>query len=314
MQSTVFDAHCDTIFELVEQKKDLYTNDLQLDMKRMEEYAGYIQVFAAFVDQKNIRTSPIHHCLQLVECYHRQITKNKEKIAHCTTIEEIKKTLQQGKAASILYIEGAEVFEGDLSALWMFYRLGVRLVTLTWNYANELADGILEPRGGGLTGFGAACVKEMNHLGIAVDVSHLSEKGFWDVERICEQPFIASHSNAKVLCSHPRNLNDEQIKAIIHHGGCIGINFYPEFLTDKPDCTIADIFQHIAYIFTLGGGENIGFGSDFDGVEALPDGFNGIQNMKDILTGLQQLGYTEREIENISHKNFLRTLAHIWKN
>lgn len=313
MQIPVFDAHCDTIFELVEQKKALKKNDLHLDLERLTEYAGYIQVFAAFVDRKNIRVSPIHHCLQLIRCYHEEILNNKNAVQHCTTVEDILAALKKRKVAAILSIEGAEGLEGDIAALWMFYQLGVRMITLTWNYANELADGIMEPRGGGLTEFGIACVKEMNRLGIAIDVSHLSESGFWDVARISQDPFVASHSNAKALCAHPRNLSDDQIKALISCGGCIGINFYPEFLTENKKCTIEDIFSHIAYFFQLGGEMHVGFGSDFDGVSALPHNFCGVQNTKDILKGLAVRGYTETEIENISYQNFLRTLRRIWK-
>lgn len=314
MNIPIFDGHCDTIFELGEQKKQLRKNDLQLDLMRMSEYAGYIQVFAAFIDKKDIRVSPIRHCLRLIKCFHDEIEKNKDMAVHCTAVSDISAALKEEKIAAVLSIEGAEVLEGDLSALWMFYKLGVRLVTLTWNYANELADGILEPRGGGLTEFGTACVKEMNRLGIAIDVSHLSEKGFWDVDKVSDMPYIASHSNAKALCGNPRNLSDEQIKAVIRRQGCIGINFYPKFLTDKKKCTIDDIYRHIDYFIELGGAQNIGFGSDFDGVENLPEQFYGIQNMQDILDGLEKRGYSKEEIENISYKNFLITLQCIWKN
>ena len=171
---------------------------------------------------------------------------------------------------------------------------------------------IMEESGEGLSQFGEKVVRQMNRLGMAIDVSHLSEKGFWDAAEISEKPFIASHSNAKSICSHKRNLSDEQIKEIINKKGFIGVNFYPPFLTDCDRCGIKDIIKHIEHILSLGGENNIGFGSDFDGVDYLPDGIEGAQDYYKIIDELLKLGYSEKLVRKISCENFINVLTSIF--
>ena len=146
----------------------------------------------------------------------------------------------------------------------------------------------------------------MEKLGIIIDVSHLSEKGFWDVYEIAKYPFVASHSCVKSLCLHPRNLNDEQIKAMIDKDCCIGINFYPEFLSDEGKCKADRICDHIEYILNMGGENVLGLGSDFDGVEFLPEGMDGVQGMKTILEILKMRGMSDDVIAKISFENLYR--------
>ncbi len=311
MKYPIFDGHCDTVYETYIQDKVLAKNNLQLDLKRLNENKEAVQVFAAFVDKKNITVSPMKHVLRLINHYYDETEKNADILKHCNSYREIRDALSSGKVASVLSIEGGEALEGELSALFMFYKLGVRLITLTWNYANEIADGICEPRGGGLTEFGREVVKEMNRLKMVVDVSHLSEKGFWDVAEISEAPFIASHSCVKKLCNHPRNLTDEQIKAIINIGGCIGVNFYPEFLTEGKVCTSEDIIRHIDYICNLGGIYNVGFGSDFDGVESLPTDIKGAEDIYIIINKLFEAGYSQNNVKSIAFHNFMRVFSQI---
>lgn len=311
MTQPIFDAHCDTIFELCEQKTRLYENDLQLDLKRLQDFDGYIQFFAAFVDKTGISCSPLNHCLKLIETYYAEIERNHGVMTHCNCWNDIQNALDQKKVASLLSLEGGEALDGNLSALWMFYRLGVRLITLTWNHVNELADSITESRGGGLTDFGREVVKRMNEYGMIIDVSHLSEQGFWDVAEVSKRPFVASHSCAKALCAHPRNLNDAQIQAIVEKGGCIGINFYPEFLSDSGHATVDDIVRHIQYIFSLGGHKNVGFGSDFDGVERLPENMRGVQDWPVLIDALHRAKMTEEEISDVSCNNFARVIKQI---
>ncbi len=302
----IFDAHCDTIFELCEQDKKLNKNNLHLDIERMREYDTYIQVFAAFIDKKSIKVPPIKHCLSLIEKYHNEISENKDIISAITTAEDLVAAKEKGGVYSILSIEGGEALQGDLNALSMYYKMGVRLITLTWNYANELADGVMDARGAGLTEFGKNAVKTMEKMGILVDVSHICEKGFWDVEEITKYPFIASHSCVKALCSHPRNLSDEQIKAMIKRKCGIGINFYPEFLDNSGVCKTERIVDHIEYILQLGGESVIGLGSDFDGVSGLPSDMNGIEDMTNLFNIMKNRGIDEEIIKNIKFENFYR--------
>ncbi|MEG2380491.1 MAG: dipeptidase [Oscillospiraceae bacterium] len=314
MKYSICDAHCDTIFEVFEQEKDLRKNTLHLDLESMKEYEKYVQVFAAFVDKTEINCSPLNHCLKLVQKYHQEVEKNLDIMSHCDTYSDILKATNDHKIASVLSIEGGEALDGNISALWMFYKLGVRLITLTWNHANEIADGITQSRGGGLTEFGREVVQKMNEFGMIVDVSHLSENGFWDVAEISKKsnkPFIASHSCAKAICPHPRNLSDEQIRAIIECDGFIGINFYSEFLTTNKECGIANIIEHIQYMLTLDASRNIGFGSDFDGIDILPHGMSGTKDVKSLVDMLILTGMSEVTVNNICYNNFMRVLAEI---
>ena len=147
---------------------------------------------------------------------------------------------------------------------------------------------------------------------MAIDVSHLSEKGFWDVCEHSNKPFIASHSNAKAICKNKRNLSDEQIREIIRLGGCIGINFYPVFLTDNTYCGVCDIIKHIEHILSLGGENNLGFGSDFDGIDILPDGISGVEDYEKLINELLKLGYKESFVKKICSENFLNVLDRIF--
>ena len=304
----IFDAHCDTAFELLQKEEILEKNQLHLDMERMQEYQGYIQVFAAFIDKNSVRISPLKHCLNILENAKKEFEKNKE-IVLIKKPDEFKAVVRKKKTGAIFSIEGGEALEGKLSNLNLFFQMGVRLITLTWNYANELADGIMEPRGGGLTEFGVQAVKMMEKLGILIDVSHLSEKGFWNVAEVTQFPFIASHSCVKTLCSHPRNLNDAQIKLLIERNGGMGINFYPPFLTENNKCTIEDILRHMAYVLDMGGQRILGIGSDFDGVDQLPEGIYGIESIKDVIFTMQNAGFSDEIIENITFQNFYRIFS-----
>lgn len=302
----IFDAHCDTISEIYNKNMSLYKNAFHLDLERMEKLNTYIQIFAVFIDKKNISASPFNHCMALIRKYHSEIEKNKGRISVIETVEQLEKALKSRGLYSVLSIEGGEALEGSTDAIYMYHKLGVRLITLTWNYANEIADGITESRGGGLTDFGEKAVKIMEDLGILIDVSHISERGFWDVAENTKHPFVASHSCVKALCGHKRNLSDEQIKEIIKRRGCIGVNFYPEFLSDNKMCGIESIVEHIKYIINLGGEDSVGLGSDFDGVDSLPRGISGVQDMPALIDAMIKSGIPGEKIDKISYRNFYR--------
>jgi membrane dipeptidase len=272
----------------------------------MEEYNGYIQVFASFVDQKNISVSPMNHCLTLLRKLHDEIKQNKDKITLIQSAKDLETVSKEKKMGAILSLEGGEALDGNLSAIWMYHQLGVRLITLTWNWANELADGILESRGGGLTQFGKEAVAMMEQLGILIDVSHLSEQGFWDVAESTKKPFVASHSCVKALCAHPRNLTDAQISCLIQRRGGIGINFYPVFLSEDGTCGIEEILRHMEYILEMGGDDVLGIGSDFDGVSFLPEGMQGVQDIKGLILGMEAKGWDKKLQEKLLFSNFHR--------
>lgn len=289
MRYSVFDTHCDTLCSVLDGGKSINSNDCHVDMERMKEYENYTQVFACFIDLI-YRDSAVERTLKLIDTYHQSINNLPENVH------------------TMLSIEGGEGIT-SLSMLRNYYRLGVKIVALTWNFSNHIASGAFEKDNQrGLTDFGKTVVKEMNNLGMFIDVSHLNRKSFYDIASISQMPIIATHSCSDSVCNHVRNITDDQFRIIRESGGCVGINFYPDFLTEERECSAQDIVRHINYFMELGGEDNIGIGADFDGVDKLPNGISGVQDTYKVFDRLKKEGYTDMQIEKISHKNFERVL------
>lgn len=306
----IFDMHCDTLQKLTDLGGNLGDNAYHFDIKRAKmQGCDYIQTFAVFIDRESDLLPPFERCRQLIDTYYNQIDKNKEEIMHCKNTADTKTALESKKIASFLSIEGGEAIEGKIEKLRYFYEKGVRIMTLCWNYDNEICGGI-ENNNCGITPFGKIVVEEMNKIGMLIDVSHASEQSFWDVIEASEKPIAATHSNAKKICGHKRNLTDEQISAIIKNGGCIGINFYSDFISEN-ECQISHLLSHIEHILSLGGENNIGIGSDFDGMNHLPQGVNGVEDICRIIDEMQSCGYSDLLIKKIMAGNFLNLMKKI---
>jgi membrane dipeptidase len=314
-KAIVFDGHCDTILEIINHKRTLgkRASTGHLDIPRMKEGGLDVQFFAVFIEDIYKPDSSLKRTLQLIDCFFREIEKNQDDISLVTNYNQIEEANKARKIAAILSIEGGEALEGDLGVLRVLYGLGVRLLTLTWNQRNQIADGIGEFRtGSGLTEFGLKVIDEMNDLRMLIDVSHLSETGFWDVIKRSKAPIVASHSNCYALCHHLRNLKDEQIKALANKGGVIGITFVPNFLTqEKRKTTIKDVVKHIDYLVKKAGIDCVGLGSDFDGTGALPLGLEGVDKIPNITEELLNQGYKEKDIKKILGENFLRVFKEV---
>ena len=314
-KAIVFDGHCDTILEVLNHKRTLEKKSAigHLDIPRMKEGGVDVQFFAVFIEEIYKPDRSLKRTLQLIDCFYREIENNQDDISSVTNYDQLKETNRAGKIAAVLSIEGGEALEGDLGVLRVLYRLGVRLLTLTWNQRNQIADGVGESRtGSGLTEFGLKVIDEMNDLGMLIDVSHLSETGFWDVIKRSKAPIVASHSNCYALCPHLRNLKDEQIKAIADKGGVIGITFVPNFLTqEKRKTTVEDVVRHIDYLAEKAGIDCVGLGSDFDGTGGLPLGLEGVDKIPNITEGLLDRGYKEKDIKKILGENFLRVFKEV---
>ncbi len=314
-KATVFDGHCDTILEVINHKRSLGSKTLigHLDIPRMQEGGVDVQFFAVFIEDIYKPDRSLKRTLQLIDCFYKEIEKNQDDISLVTSYHQIEEVNRAGKIAAILSIEGGEALEGDLGVLRVLYKLGVRLLTLTWNQRNQIADGIGESRtGSGLTEFGLKVIDEMNDLGMLIDVSHLSETGFWDVVKRSKAPIVASHSNCYALCPHLRNLKDEQIKALADKGGVIGITFVPNFLTqEKRKTTVEDVVKHIDYLVEKVGVDYVGLGSDFDGTGGLPLGLEGVDKIPNITEELLDRGYKEKDIKKILGENFLRVFKEV---
>ncbi len=311
----IMDAHCDTLMDIVEGRRRLADKDKggQLDLPRMMEAGVSAQIFAIYVPPEYLPGGGARRALQYVDAFYREIEDNSDKLVFALGGRDIEEAHKDGKIAALLSIEGGEALDGRIELLRIFYRLGVRLMTLTWSRRNELADGAFEGRtGGGLTRFGVQVVEEMDRLGMVVDVSHLSEAGFWDVMEVSKGPVIASHSNSKTLCSHPRNLTDEQAKAIAQKGGVIGVNFAGYFLGEGRR-SLAGVVDHIDHFSSIIGPECIALGSDFDGLpsEQLPDELKDVSQLPKVAEELAARGYSESAIQGIMGENLLRAVGRV---
>jgi len=314
----IADAHCDTLTKMLDE-------DMLLDASKGNNYPWHIsidklrkgnvkvQFFAAWVASPKHRPFALRG-MKLIDTYYQMLEHPLSPFVHLTQ-ENIHHVLQTPeKIGTILSLEGGEALEGEIANLRNFYRLGVRLLTLTWNHRNEIGDGISETQSnGGLSQFGLKVIHEMNRLRMMVDVSHLNCRGFWDVVENSVLPVMASHSNTKSIWNHPRNLDNNQISAIIQTKGFIGINFYPGFLEGK-DSDVESIIKHIDHIVSLGGLEHVGFGSDFDGINQTPKGIDGPQDYNKIIEALKRVGYHDEDIKKICADNLIRFVKNFFDN
>ncbi|MEW9080491.1 dipeptidase [Terrisporobacter glycolicus] len=315
----IVDFHCDTISQLYDIRKsgeniNLKKNKLLFDIESMKKGDYMLQVFASYVDLGS-NNKPLESCLSYIDLLYDEVEKNKDDIGIVYNYEDILKNIENNKMSALLSIEEGGVCKGNLSLLRNFYRLGVRMMTLTWNYENELSY----PNGcfydeeknerKGLKEKGFEFINEMESLGMIIDVSHLSDDGIYDVYNNTSKPFIASHSNARNVCSHQRNLTDDMIKKIGERGGVIGVNFYSSFLNNNYKSNdiskIEDIINNIKYISNTGGIDCVGIGSDFDGIDC-PLEFENSSKMQLIYDEMKKSGFREEDIEKVFYKNALR--------
>lgn len=331
----VIDMHCDTIGRLYSEAEgnSLLENSFHIDLKKLQKGGYLLQNFALYVDSKAVE-NPLETALAMTDLYYQELEKNRDIIRPVFTYKDIETNQKAGKISAMLTLEEGAVLKGSLSNLRNFFRLGVRMIALTWNYDNEIGvpnlryDADKAPRFSernphGLTDFGIETVLEMEHLGMIVDVSHLSDGGFWDIIRYTKKPFVASHSNAAGQCNVCRNLTDDMIRALAERGGVTGLNFCTDFLctpdahtqtafsTDSAaDCQpqisyVKDIVRHIRHITDVGGIEVCALGSDFDGIgNTLEFGdASGIGMIADVL---KKEGFSSSDIDKIFFKNVLR--------
>ena len=306
-EALVWDSHCDTLMDIATGKRTLADHDGggHLDLPRMKAGGVNVQIFAIYVPKPPF----LRQALEYIGAFYRELETNSD---HLTLVTEATDLTAENdhRVKAILSIEGGEALEGAPAILPCLYQLGVRAMGLTWNWRNQLADGVWESRtGGGLTNLGLKTVAEMNRLGIVVDVSHLSETGFWDVLEHSSHPVIASHSNARRLCDHPRNLTDEQIKALANQGGVMGINFAPAFLGEGASLT--HVLDQIDYITRLVGPDHVGLGSDYDGIAATPKGLEDVSTLPNVTRGLVARGYGDADIKKLLGTNFQRVFQRI---
>lgn len=326
----VVDMHCDTITELYKKRQDkeyatLMKNQLHMDLEKMQQGNYAIQNFALYVDLRNV-TDPYRHAKELMMFFREEMETCREHIRIVQNWNEIEENWNQGILSAMLTLEEGGICQGDLKKLQEFYDGGARMMTLTWNFENELAYPnvvhVTEQDGRktiqwepdtkhGLKEQGIIFIEAMEEMGMIIDVSHLSDAGIWDVFRHTKKPFVASHSNARTIANHPRNLTDDMLLALSERGGVAGINFCDGFLkvrerdSEEQYSYVSDMVRHMEHMKQIGGIECIGLGSDFDGIPSRLEFENaaGIQTLADVM---HQKKFTDREIEAVFSGNVLR--------
>lgn len=332
----IADMHCDTISEIWESRKQsvspkggspqqLSRNDLHIDIRKMKKAGYLLQNFALYVDLKK-GLDPFEYVLELIDVFREEMGKNKNDIGVIKTYDEILANERQGKMSALMTIEEGGCCKGEIGNLERLYQLGARMMTLTWNYPNELASPNLFLKSAekgstlkndegfnlfdssrGLTEKGFFFIQRMEELGMIIDVSHLSDAGFWDIVQHTKKPFVASHSNARALCGHCRNLTDDMIRAVAGRGGVIGLNFYGCFLNETNDShsRVARMAAHARHMLNVGGSGCLGLGSDFDGISGELE-IQDCSQMQKLVDGLERAHFTGTEIENILWRNVMR--------
>lgn len=325
----VADMHCDTILHMEQGGGiELAKNNLHIDVDKLKKGDYLVQNFAMFVDLKKYE-NPLERCMDMIDTFYLELKKNEKDIALALNYEDIMRNQKENKISALLTIEEGAATKGKLSYLRDFYRLGVRMITLTWNYENGIGfpnvkyitDGVQDFKSpnekDGLTKTGIALVEEMERLGIIIDVSHLSDAGFLDVLKYTKKPFVASHSNARSVCNCVRNLPDSYIKRLSERGGVMGINYCADFLTEakvgeKNISTVDAMVKHIKHIVSVGGIECVGLGSDFDGISCELE-LSDASKMSILADRLEKEGFSEAEVEKIFYKNVMRLYKDVLK-
>ncbi|MBD7967296.1 dipeptidase [Paenibacillus gallinarum] len=316
----VVDMHCDVLYKMQLEPSLEFLNDSKLDVtiSRLQEGKVALQTFAIYLSER-LGTPRFEHVYKQLEIYdslieQKSYTEGLRPLRWKQDAEELRNFIyqeewkQRNQIWSLLSLEGVDGLEGNLSYLDLIYEKGVRFIGVTWNYANWAADGILEERNGGFTNKGKALIKKCNDIGLIIDVSHLSEAGFWELTDMSEQPVIASHSNVKSICPNPRNLTDNQIRAIITLNGRIGMTFVPWFVKKEGKVTKADLLKHIDHVCALGGADHIMFGSDFDGIPQWIEGLEHPGKYPDLVELLQK-HYPETLVRQFMYDNMLSFLC-----
>lgn len=327
------DMHCDTITklhnEVIKGSQDtLFQNDLHLDIQKMKKSDYLLQNFAVFINKGKV-DNPYMASLNHISYFKEEMEKNKAYINQVTSYNEIEQNIAHGKISALLTIEEGAVLEGKIERVKEFYDLGVRMLTLTWNYENELGfpnvdilpyinkavdkpEFYIPNTKQGLSETGINIIEEMERLGMIIDVSHGSDALFYDVANCTKAPFVASHSNARTVCPHNRNLSDDMIRILADRGGVMGMNFCSDFLNsgEEQKCYFKDIIAHMQYIKQIGGVDVIGLGSDFDGIDNDLE-MRDASGMIQLLDEMRRSGFTMSEIDKITHQNVLRVYRDI---
>lgn len=301
----IIDLHCDILLRLYDSKGNIkFRNAPELDtnFEKLRKGGVHVQAFAIFIDPDMKSDEKFQAALDQIHYFYTDVLGNHPTMKLMKNWSDFDQ-LKEGEIGALLTLEGVDAIGNDLQKLSILSELGVRSIGLTWNNANLAADGAGEKRGAGLTTFGREIVQFNNKHKILTDVSHLSERAFWDVMDEAMYP-IASHSNARSLCDHVRNLTDEQAKVMFDKNGMIHVVFYPGFVKETGEVSISDLIAHIDHFCSLGGVKQIGLGSDFDGIPSKIIGLEDASMYPNLINELLKR-YSEDEVKGFAYQNFL---------
>ena len=319
MNIPVFDLHCDTALALMgdslNEAGSLRKNNLHIDLEKASELPGYCQCFACFTtpDSESWHgVSPVVIFEREIATIQRELDRNKDKIRLAYTTSEIEENRKNGIMSAVLTLEGTAGFGYDPQMLEDLNLIGFRITSLGWNEQNPLTGSNIT--GGGLTDLGRAYVKEAQRLGMIVDVSHISDEGFWDIMAITDAPVIATHSNSRTVCNHSRNLTDDMFKAICQTGGVAGLNLYATFVGDT-GANLDTACDHIFHFLDLDPtGKHIALGGDLDGCDPLIGGFEDVRGYNRLAERLHARGLEESAIWDIYWNNAIGVMERAVRN
>ena len=315
----LFDGHADTLLRCWNRESSYFNGgsfrensghlDLTHTQKSLGCYSQFFAIFGSWDTKEGVGCRQIYE--EQLRIFRYEQEQNKDVMTHCRTAEEAMRANREGKTAAFLAVEGAELLNCRLAELEEAYKSGVRAVNLTWNCANELSGSCREEPERGLSEQGKAFVRRMQELGMIVDVSHLSDPGFWDVAELSKQankPFMAGHSNSRAMCSHVRNLTDEQFVAIIKCRGVAGLNMCGDFIGESP--TLDKLIAHIEHWMFLGGEKSIAIGGDWDGCDLFP-GMEDVTKLERLYDRLLKMNYKEETVHAIFYDNMMRVVSEV---
>ncbi len=300
-----FDAHFDTITRTADAGLDMFKNDMHISFDKLKKFDQYAGVFAIWQDDTISGEKAYEGFWRYYDYFTKQVEKYGDMVSFCKTKNDYEKALADKKIAAFLSIEGGLALNGDVNNLDKFHEAGVRLMTLTWNNRIDLCDGVATQENLGFSQFGRDVIKRMSKLRMIIDVSHLSERGFWELMEMEHGVVVASHSNSQMFCEYMRNLTNEQITALKAAGGGVGINLYDKFISNYPNPGIRHLIKHIDNILSLGGEDMVFIGADFDGIETPVKGLENVEKMDVLYEELLKL-YPESTVKKIFYENLER--------
>ncbi len=293
----------------------LYQNNGHVDVERLIKSNYVAQMFACYVDLGSSPVTKSYHddALVMVDIFNEGIKDLENKIVIAKNYKDYIDNKKVGKISAFLTVEEGGIIEGDLCKLEDLFKRGIRVITLTWNYENCIGypNHEYKYQNNGLKAFGMETVEMMDDLGIIIDVSHLSDGGFYDVYKHGKRPFMATHSDARSICNVSRNLTDDMIKKLADKGGITGINFCGDFLSPDGKSTTEAMIKHIRHIIKVGGLEVVGLGTDYDGIEGDLE-LKGAQDLPYLAEAMERAKFSTNEIEAVCYKNAEKFFERYW--